>query len=148
MTGIECEQEIIDFHPMITSLIGSYKADPISNYYISPSFMARGSEDRSHSHIEKWLATIRQAYRDLGRLRHGKTSYSKFLASILAQRCCDNYESNPNLDKPWRVYDGTGFGNVDHTQLANQYGVRFFSTAAFRILNTYHRFVIILDGFR
>ena len=33
------------------------------------------------------------------------------------------------------------------TQLANQYGVRFFSTAAFRLLNTYHRFVIILDGF-
>jgi hypothetical protein len=32
-------------------------------------------------------------------------------------------------------------------QLANHYGVRFLSTAAFRLLNADHRFVVILDGF-
>jgi hypothetical protein len=63
MTGIECEQEIVDFRPMITSLIESYKDDPISRYYISPSFygpcrkMACGRYGKTDRH--------------LGRLRHG-----------------------------------------------------------------------------
>jgi hypothetical protein len=150
MTGMECEQEIVDFYPMITSLIESYKADPISKYYISPSFYGPGEAKADlHSHVEKWLAddganpiAIWAGY------GMGKTSYSKFLASVLAQRCCGNYGARiPILISLGEFTTAPDLETLITAQLANHYGVRFFSTAAFRLLNAYHRFVIILDGF-
>ena len=150
MTGMECEQEIVDFRPMINSLIESYKVDPISRYYISPSFYA--SEDVRadlHSHVEKWLAddtanpiAIWAGY------GMGKTSYSKFLASVLAQKCCENYGARiPILISLGEFTTAPDLETLITAQLTNHYGVRFFSTAAFRLLNAHHRFVIILDGF-
>jgi hypothetical protein len=150
MTGIECEQEIVDFRPMITSLIESYKADPVSKYYISPSFLDR-NEDKAdlHSHIEKWLAddTARPIAIWAG-YGMGKTSYCKFLASVLAQRCCENYGARiPLLLSLGEFTSAPDLETLFTAQLSNYYGVRFCSTAAFRLLNTYHRFVLILDGF-
>jgi hypothetical protein len=78
---------------MINSLIESYKVDPISNYCISPSFYGPNEAKIDlHAHIEKWLADDAASpiaiWAGCGM---GKTSYSKFLSSILAQRCCNNY---------------------------------------------------------
>jgi NACHT domain len=150
MTGIECEQEIVDFRPMITSLIESYKADPISKYYISPSFY--GPEEVKvdlHAHIEKWLADDTASpiaiWAGYGM---GKTSYSRLLASLLAQKCCENYGARiPILISLGEFTTAPDLEMLIAAQLTNHYGVRFFSTAAFRLLNAHHRFVIILDGF-
>lgn len=150
MTGIECEQEIVDFRPMITSLIASYEADPISKYYISPSFY--GPEEAKvdlHSHIEQWLADDTASpiaiWAGYGM---GKTSYSKFLASVLAQRCHENYGARiPILISLGEFTTAPNLETLIAAQLTNHYGVRFFSTAAFQLLNAHHRFVIILDGF-
>jgi hypothetical protein len=150
MTGIECEQEIVDFRPMINSLIESYKADPISNYYISPSFYGRNEAKIDlHAHIEKWLADDTASpiaiWAGYGM---GKTSYSKFLSSVLAQRCCDNYGARiPILISLGEFTTAPDLETLITAQLANHYGVRFLSTAAFRLLNADHRFVVILDGF-
>ncbi|MVT69461.1 NACHT domain-containing protein [Bradyrhizobium pachyrhizi] len=150
MTGMECEQEIVDFRPMITSLIESYKIDPISKYYIPPSFYIADEEKADlHSHIEKWLAD-----QEAGPIAiwagygMGKTSYSKFLASVLAQNCCDDYAARiPILISLGEFTTAPDLETLITAQLTNHYGVRFFSTAAFRLLNAHHRFVIILDGF-
>jgi hypothetical protein len=150
MTGIECEQEIVDFRPMINSLIESYKADPISNYYISPSFYGPNEAKIDlHAHIEKWLADDAASpiaiWAGYGM---GKTSYSKFLSSVLAQRCCDNYGARiPILISLGEFTTAPDLETLVTAQLANHYGVRFLSTAAFRLLNADHRFVVILDGF-
>jgi hypothetical protein len=150
MTGTECEQAIVDFYPMITALINSYKADHISNYYISPCFYgSSGARIDLHDHIESWLANdsanpiaIWAGY------GMGKTSYSKFLASALAQRCLSNYgERIPILISLGEFTSAPDLETLIASQLSNHYGVRFFSTAAFRLLNAQHRFVIILDGF-
>lgn len=150
MTGIECEQEIADFRPMITSLIEAYKGDPISNYYISPSFYGPNKATINlHSHIEEWLANDTASpiaiWAGYGM---GKTSYSKFLASVLAQRCSENYGARiPILISLGEFTTAPDLETLITAQLTNHYGVRFFSTAAFRLLNAHHRFVVILDGF-
>jgi NACHT domain len=135
---------------MITSLIESYRVDPISKYYIPPSFYGP-NEDKIdlHSHVEKWLADETASpiaiWAGYGM---GKTSYSKFLASVLAKQCCDNYGAPiPILLNLGEFTTAPELETLITAQLANHYGVRFFSTAAFRLLNAYHRFVLILDGF-
>lgn len=150
MTGTECEQEIVDFRPMIANLIEAYKADPVSKYYISPSFHGENEQKTDlHTHIEKWLAddTARPIAIWAG-YGMGKTSYSKFLASVLAQRCCDHYGARiPILLSLGEFTTAPDLETLITAQLANYYGVRFCSTAAFRLLNTYRRFVLIFDGF-
>jgi hypothetical protein len=61
-----------------------------------------------------------------------KTSYSKFLASVLAQRCRENYEARiPILISLGEFTTAPNLETLIAAQLTNHYGVRFFSTAAF-----------------
>ena len=123
---------------------------PRREYYISPSFY--GPDEAKvdlHAHVEKWLAddTARPIAIWAG-YGMGKTSYTKFLASVLAQRCCENYGARiPILISLGEFTTAPDLETLITAQLANHYGVRFLSGAAFRLLNTDHRFVIILDGF-
>ena len=69
------------------------QGDPISNLLHLPSFYGPNEVRIDlHSHIEKWLAdeTARPIAIWAG-YGMGKTRYSKFLASVLAQRRCDDY---------------------------------------------------------
>jgi len=78
----------------------------------------------------------------------GKTTYARFLAARLARQCLDNYGSRiPILLNLGDFTTAPDLETLIITQLTNQYGVRYFSAMAFRLLNAKHRFAIILDGF-
>jgi hypothetical protein len=150
MTAIECEQSVVDFVPLLNFLADDFKTDPIADYYIPPSFYTseEGKSDL-HAHIEEWLAAdspnpiaIWAGY------GMGKTSYARYLASILARRCLDDYGSRiPILLNLGDFTSAPDLEQLVVIQLANVYGVRYFSAAAFRLLNARQRFILILDGF-
>jgi hypothetical protein len=150
MTAIECEQSLVDFIPLLNFLANDFKSDPIADYYIPPSFYASETENRDlHSHIEEWLAGNRPnpiaIWAGYGM---GKTSYARYLASVLAQRCLQDYGSRiPILLNLGDFTTAPDLEQLVVSQLANLYGVRYISAAAFRLLNARHRFVLILDGF-
>jgi hypothetical protein len=150
MTAIECEQSLVDFIPLLNFLASDFKSDPIADYYISPSFYASEAEKSDlHSHIEEWLARDRPnpiaIWAGYGM---GKTSYARYLASVLAQRCLHDYGSRiPILLNLGDFTTAPDLEQLVVSQLANLYGVRYISATAFRLLNARHRFVLILDGF-
>lgn len=150
MTAIECEQSLVDFNPLLNFLADDFRTDRISDYYIAPSFYV--SEDHSsdlHSRIEDWLTSDKPnpiaIWAGYGM---GKTSYARYLASVLAQKCLVDYGSRiPILLNLGDFTMAPDIETLVVTQLANFYGVRYFSAAAFRLLNARQRFILILDGF-
>jgi hypothetical protein len=150
MSAIECEQAIVDFRPLLTFLASNFKEDPISKCYIPPTFYDKdGNKADLHSKITLWLndpaATPIAIWAGYGM---GKTSYARFLASILAENCSREYGSPiPILLNLGEFTTAPDIETLIVAQLANHYGVRFVSSAAFRLLNTQGRFVLILDGF-
>jgi hypothetical protein len=150
MTAIECEQSLVDFVPLLNFLANDFKNDRIADYYIPPSFYTseEGKSDL-HSHIEQWLAEDKPnpiaIWAGYGM---GKTSYARYLASVLAQKCLLDYGSRiPILLNLGDFTTAPDLETLVVSQLANFYGVRYFSAAAFRLLNARRRFVLILDGF-
>ena len=150
MTGIECEQSLIDFFPLLHFLADDFRTDRISDYYIPPNFYASEEEKRDlHSHIDGWLhSTSPSPIAIWAGYGMGKTSYARYLASVLAQKCLSDYGSRiPILLNLGDFTIAPDLETLIVTQLANVYGVRYFSAVAFRLLNARQRFVLILDGF-
>jgi hypothetical protein len=151
MTALECEHSIIDFDPLLNFLANDFKKDSISKYFILPSY--EESTDRTkkdlQTFIEGWLAgsddkpvAIWAGY------GMGKTSYARFLACQLAERCQKDYSARiPILLNLGDFTSAPDLESYILIQLANFYGVRFMSSASFRVLNGAQRFVLILDGF-
>jgi hypothetical protein len=151
MTALECEHSIIDFDPLLKFLINDFNKDDISKYFILPSYEETrdGAKRDLHDFIDRWLTdsddkpvAIWAGY------GMGKTSYARFLACQLAKRC----QENPNARIPilLNLGDFTTAPDLESyllIQLTNFYGVRFLSSASFRILNNAKRFILILDGF-
>ena len=93
MTATECEQSIVDFTPMLSYLVEDFKGDKISRYFIPPSFeTAENARDDLHTFITAWLengdARPVAIWAGYGM---GKTSYARFLAAALAEKCLKDY---------------------------------------------------------
>ena len=150
MTATECEQSIVDFTPMLSYLVEDFKGDKISRYFIPPSFeTAENARDDLHTFITAWLengdARPVAIWAGYGM---GKTSYARFLAAALAEKCLKDYGAKiPILLNLGDFTTAPNLKSLIFNQLANFYGVRFLSSIAFRILNEQQRFVLILDGF-
>jgi hypothetical protein len=77
----------------------------------------------------------------------GKTSYARYLASVLAKGCLGNYGSRiPILLNLGEYTTAPSIENLIVQQVSG-YSVRHFSSAAFRTLNKQGRFVLLSDGF-
>jgi hypothetical protein len=150
MTAIECEQAIVDFRPLRNFLATDFRKDAVSHYYIPPSYYDQNqSKQDLHSRIQTWLAgSSGQPIAIWAGYGMGKTTYARFLASVLAERCLIDYGSRiPILLSLGEFTTAPDVETLIVTQLQNHYGVRFISSTSFRQLNAQGRFVLILDGF-
>src|ERR1043165_993227 len=149
MTGTECEQAIIDFQPLLKSLIDGFSTDRVSKYYIPPTFEHSAGRTDLHSHVTAWLNSDRPApiaiWAGYGM---GKTTYARFLARTLALKCLEDYAARiPILLSLGEFTTAPNLETLIVAQLTNHYGVRHLTGPGFRLLNKSHRFVLIFDGF-
>jgi hypothetical protein len=151
MTALECENSLVDFKPLLISLTSEFRKDSVSKYYIPPSYYGQDDLTRIdlHPHVEAWLAAEQpQPIAIWAGYGMGKTTYARFLAAQLAQRCIEDYGNRiPILLNLGDFTTALDLETLITTQLMNHYGIKNISTMSFRLLNAERRFILILDGF-
>jgi hypothetical protein len=149
MTATECEQSIVDFEPLVTFLAEDFAGDRVAKYYIPPMFDQSDGRRDLHSYVVPLLDGNQPAPLAIwAGYGMGKTTYARYLASLLAKKCREDYGARiPILLSLGEFTTAVNLESLIVSTLTNHYGVRNLSTIAFRLLNQRHRFVLIFDGF-